>query len=114
MLGLMLRAFGVVFLTGCLAQATAAISPTPSGTGTLTCGQIVETCDSQCGDPLCVRRCGDQGTPDAAQQHAALVECAQGNRCTDEACIRSNCATEADTCGGPPAAATEGAPGATP
>jgi hypothetical protein len=88
-------------VTGCINQAANALSPTPTGNGTLTCAQIVEQCDSQCSDPLCVRRCGDQGTPEAAQQHAAVVECAQSHSCTDEDCIRTSCAAESTTCQGP-------------
>jgi len=96
-----LRASLLIFLAGCIAQINNAINPPAAGGGTLTCRQIVETCDSQCSDPLCVRRCGDQGTTEAAQQHDALVECAQRNGCADEPCIRSSCGSEADTCQGP-------------
>jgi len=71
------RTFAWLFATGCIAQVQSAINPTPSGSGMLTCRQIVEQCDTGCQDPLCVRRCGDQGTPEAAQQHAVLVDCAQ-------------------------------------
>jgi hypothetical protein len=98
------RAALLLCLGGCIAQMTSAtrgVSPPASGGGTLTCRQIVEQCDAQCGDPLCVRRCGDQGTPEAASQHDAVVECAQRNGCTDEPCLRANCAAEADTCQGP-------------
>jgi hypothetical protein len=79
-----------------------AINPTPSGGGTLTCRQIVEQCDATCQDPLCVRRCGDQGTPEAAQQHTALVDCAQRSGCADLDCIRASCPAESSTCEGPP------------
>ena len=84
-----------------IAQATAALNPTPSGGGTLTCRQIVEQCDSTCQDPLCVRRCGDQGTPEAAQQHTALVDCTQRSGCMDLECIRASCPGESSTCEGP-------------
>jgi hypothetical protein len=98
--------------TGCIAQMQSAINPTPSGGGTLTCRQIVEQCDASCQDPLCVRRCGDQGTPEAAQQHTALVDCAQRSGCTDLDCIRASCPAEAETCEGPPPAPDgEPAPG---
>ncbi|HEU0033749.1 MAG TPA: hypothetical protein VFQ53_24145 [Kofleriaceae bacterium] len=105
---------------GCIQQAKEAVQgPTPTGGGTLTCRQIVETCDSQCSDPICVRRCGDQGTPEAAEQHTALVDCAQRSGCTDEDCIRTSCPGESSTCEGPepaadpaPAAAPSGPPGA--
>ncbi len=88
-------------VTGCINQAANAINPPPSGGGTLTCRQIVEQCDSGCADPMCLRRCGEQGTPEAARQHDAVFECAQRNSCTDEACIRTSCATESETCQGP-------------
>jgi len=96
------RAFAWLLATGCIAQVQSAISPTPSGSGTLSCRQIVEQCDSGCNDPLCVRRCGDQGTPEAAQQHAALVDCAQRSGCTELDCIRSSCPAESTTCEGLP------------
>ena len=100
-----LRAALLLGLTGCIAQMQAsagnAINPPATGGGTLTCRQIVEQCDAQCTDPLCVRRCGDQGTAEAARQHDAVVECAQRNNCLDEACIRTACAAEANTCQGP-------------
>ena len=88
-------------LAGCLAQAQAVVDPPASGGGTLTCRQIVEQCDAQCTNPMCVRACGNQGTAQAAAEHNAVVDCAQRNGCTDEACIRSQCAAEANTCQGP-------------
>ena len=90
-----------MILSGCLSQAQTAIDPPAEGGGTLTCAEIVAQCDAQCSDPLCVRRCGDQGTAEAAQQHDAVVDCAQRNGCTDEPCIRANCAAEANVCQGP-------------
>lgn len=84
-----------------MTSVTQTMSPPASGGGTLTCRQIVEQCDAQCRDPLCVQRCGDHGTPEAARQHDAVVECAQRNGCLDEACLRASCAAEADTCQGP-------------
>lgn len=93
-----------IALAGCIMRAQQAISPPAAGGGTLSCREIVEQCDSQCNDPLCVRRCGDQGTPEAAQLHNAVVDCAQSNGCMDEACIRSSCGPQADACQGPPAA----------
>lgn len=99
-----LRATALLCLAGCISQMTAsatrAVSPPASGGGTLTCRQIVEQCDAQCGDPLCVQRCGDQGTPDAAREHDAVIACAQRNGCTDEPCIRANCSGEAAACQG--------------
>jgi len=91
----------LLVVSGCIAQATAAINPTPSGGGTLSCRQIVEQCDSGCTDPFCMRRCGDLGTPVAAQQHTALVDCAQHSGCTNEECVRANCPSESTTCEGP-------------
>jgi hypothetical protein len=97
----MQRGLLAVFLAGCIAQATAAINPPAAGGGSLSCRQIVEQCDAQCSDPLCVRRCGEQGTPEAAQQHNAVVDCAQRNGCVDEPCIRAACGPEASVCQGP-------------
>jgi hypothetical protein len=94
--------FVFVFVAGCIAQIQTALNPTPAGGGTLTCRQIVEQCDTGCQDPLCVRRCGDQGTPVAAAQHTAVVDCAQRNSCTDLDCIRASCPCESSTCEGPP------------
>jgi hypothetical protein len=94
-------ALSLAFATGCIAQLQERFNPPAAGGGTLTCRQIVEQCDAACGDPMCVRRCGDQGTTEAAQQHDAVVDCAQRNGCTDEACIRTQCAAEATTCQGP-------------
>jgi hypothetical protein len=96
------RTLAFCFLAGCIAQVQTAINPTPSGGGTLTCRQVAEQCDSQCRDPLCLRRCGEQGTPEAAQQHAAVVDCGQRNSCMDEGCMRSSCAVEMATCEGAP------------
>ncbi len=92
----------LALLTGCIAQVQNALSPQPTSTGTSTCREIVEKCDSACGDPLCVRNCTAQGTAEAQAQHTAVVDCAQRNGCVDEACIRASCAAEAETCEGPP------------
>lgn len=95
-------ALACLFVFGCIQRVKEAVEPEPpSGAGTLTCRQIVEQCDAQCSDPMCVRRCGDQGTPEAAAQHNAVVDCAQQNGCLDEPCIREHCSAEADTCQGP-------------
>lgn len=88
-------------VTACVQRVKEAVEPTPSGTGSMTCRQIVEECDKECGDPLCLRRCSDQGTAEGAAQHTAVLDCAQQNGCMDEDCIRANCKTEADTCQGP-------------
>lgn len=87
---------------GCVQRVRdAALPAPPSGTGTLTCRQIVETCDRECTDPMCVRSCGEQGTAEAAALHNAVVDCAQTNGCMDEPCIRERCGAEADACQGP-------------
>ena len=88
-------------VVGCLAQARASLDPPASGGGTLSCRQIVEQCDAQCTNPMCVRACGNQGTNDAAMQHNAVVDCAQRNNCMDQACIEAACGAEAAMCRGP-------------
>jgi hypothetical protein len=90
-----------VAMWGCIAQVQQAVSPPATGGGTLTCREIVEQCDVQCGvDPLCIRRCGDQGTPEAARLHDAVVDCGQRHACTDLACLEANCRAEAEACEG--------------
>lgn len=85
----------------------------------MTCREIVENCDSQCGDPLCVNRCTGEGTQEAQGQHAALLDCGQRNGCTDQACMEQSCPTEIAACMGPAPAdqaappAEGGAPGET-
>jgi hypothetical protein len=86
---------------GCISKAKEAIAPTPEGTGSMSCREIVEQCDSQCGDPLCINRCSNEGTPEAAGQHAALLDCGQRNGCTDQACMEQSCPNEIATCMGP-------------
>jgi hypothetical protein len=88
----------------CINQARQAVAPEPDGTGTLACREIVEQCDSQCGDPFCIQRCSGQGTPDGAAQHQALVDCGQRNSCTDQDCMQANCPGEIQTCMGEAAA----------
>ncbi|MBA2541074.1 MAG: hypothetical protein H0V17_15650 [Deltaproteobacteria bacterium] len=90
-----------VLLAGCIAQARTAIDPPASGGGTLTCRQIVEQCDTQCSNPMCVRACGNQGTVDGAALHNAVVDCAQRNSCVDQECIEAQCNAEAQACRGP-------------
>lgn len=91
---------------GCIAQIQNAISPSPpTSYGTSSCREIVETCDRTCTDPFCIRNCTAQGTAEAQAQHTAVVDCAQRNACTDEACVRASCAAEASTCEGPAPAA---------
>ena len=122
----MLRlALFVCLLGGCISKAKEAIAPAPDSVGTLSCRDVVEQCDSQCGDPLCVNRCTGEGNQEAQGQHAALLDCGQSHGCTDQACMEQNCPTEIATCMGPPsgspadtptAPANEptGAPGQTP
>ena len=118
----MLRLALVIALCGCISKAKEAIAPEPTGEGTLTCRAIVENCDSQCSDPICLNRCSNEGTPEAAAQHAALLDCGQRNSCTDEDCMKANCPNEIATCMGPaeqapadpPPPEPSAAPGATP
>lgn len=95
--------FSLFVLTGCISKAKEAINgPEPEGGGTLTCKEIVEQCDSECSDPLCVNRCTPQGTEEGRAQHQALIDCGQNNGCTDQACMEANCSGEIQTCMGPP------------
>ena len=111
-------AFVVFGLLGCIKQAKEAIAPQPETVGTMSCREIVEQCDSQCGDPLCVNRCTGEGTQEAQGQHAALLDCGQRSGCTDQACMEQSCPTEIAACMGAspaeaPPAETQ-APGQTP
>jgi hypothetical protein len=102
-----------LFLAGCISQMQNAVAP-PSpaeSTGTLTCGEIVTRCDSTCSDPICVQTCTQQGTPQAAQLHATVVECAKENACMDEPCIRTKCSKEADACEADAPPTSSGPPG---
>jgi len=104
-------------LASCINQAKQAVAPEPSGTGTLACREIVEQCDSQCGDPFCIQQCSGQGTADGAAQHQALIDCGQRNGCTDQDCMQANCPGEIQTCMGPGAAESgtpDGAPTSAP
>jgi hypothetical protein len=95
-------ALSLALLTGCVSKAKEALQgPEPEGGGTLSCKEIVEECDSQCSDPLCVNRCTPQGTDQARGQHQALIDCGQSNGCTDQSCMEQNCAGEIQTCMGP-------------
>jgi hypothetical protein len=87
--------------SGCVSQAKQAIAPEPEGGGTLSCKEIVEQCDANCSDPLCLHQCGPQGTPEARGQHDVLLECGQRNGCTDQDCMQQNCSQEIQTCMGP-------------
>ena len=97
----MLRLALLCCLVGCISKAKEAIAPAPEGVGTLTCREVVEQCDSQCGDPLCVNRCTGEGTQEAQGQHAALLDCGQRNGCTDQACMEASCPSEIAACMGP-------------
>ena len=103
----MLRALLAIGMIGCINQVQSALNPAPAtgsgGGGTLTCAQIVETCDSTCTQPLCLHGCTSNGTPDAQQKHDAQLACGEKNVCTDEACIRASCPTVFDACQGQPA-----------
>jgi hypothetical protein len=90
-----------MFVAGCISQAKQAIAPEPEGGGTLTCKEVVEQCDSQCSDPLCLHQCTPQGLPEARTQHDALLDCGQSHGCTDQACMEANCSAEIATCMGP-------------
>ena len=101
----------IALLGGCLSKAKEAVSgPEPEGGGTLSCKEIVEQCDSQCSDPLCVHRCTPQGTEEARGQHQALIDCGQSNGCSDQDCMEQNCSAEVQACMGPAEAAPEAAP----
>jgi hypothetical protein len=101
----MLRTLALAGLIGCISQVQSAMNPAPASGGgaTLTCAQIVETCDSTCAQPLCLHGCTSNGTPEAQQQHDALLSCGERNGCSDEDCIRASCPGEVDACqgGGP-------------
>lgn len=103
----------VLFLVigaGCVSRAKEAIAPEPQGVGTLSCREIVEQCDAQCGDPLCVNRCTGEGTEPAQGQHAALLECGQQHGCTDQQCMEASCPNEISACMGAPADSGSAAP----
>jgi hypothetical protein len=90
----------LVGLSGCISKAREALAPQPESVGTLTCREVVEQCDSQCSDPLCVNRCTEQGNQEAQGQHAALLDCGQRSGCTDQACIEASCPSEIAACMG--------------
>jgi hypothetical protein len=91
----------LLLAAGCMKQVQQAVAPEPEGGGTLTCAQIVEQCDANCGEPLCLHRCTSQGNPEGQGKHAALLDCGQRNSCTDEACMRASCPGEIEACVGP-------------
>jgi hypothetical protein len=114
----------IVLATGCISKAREAIAPAPDTVGTMTCRDVVEQCDSQCGDPFCVNKCTNEGNQEAQGQHAALLDCGQQHGCTDQACMEQNCPNEIAACMGPvnavpaeapaPPAESGAAPGQTP
>ena len=91
-------ALTLLLLTSCISQAKQAIAPEPEGGGTLTCKEIVEQCDAQCSDPLCLHQCTPQGLPEARAQHDALLDCGQSHGCTDQSCMEQSCAAEVAAC----------------
>lgn len=95
----------------CINKAKEAVNgPEPEGGGTLSCKEIVEQCDSQCSDPLCIHRCTPQGTEQARDEHQALIDCGQRNSCSDQDCMEQNCSAEIQTCMGPTEAPPDAAP----
>ena len=94
-----------VLVGGCLANLPGASRPPITSGGTWSCQQIVEQCDNACQTPSCLDDCTARGTPEAQQQHGAAVTCGQRSFCTDEACMRANCANEMQACAPEPAAA---------
>ena len=95
--------FAIVLLVGCSKQVQQVMGPDPDQVGTLSCREVVESCDAQCTDPICVNKCSEQGTREAQPQHAALVDCAQRNGCMDRDCMEQKCPQEIQTCMGKPA-----------
>jgi len=110
------RTLIIAMLLGCINQAARVVNPPPEGGGTLSCREVLETCDSACTNPLCLHGCTGQGTPEAQPQHDALLACGERNACTDEECMRTNCMGEFETCQGlaPGAEPTEPTEPATP
>ncbi len=90
----------VIMCFGCVKQAAQIANPAPEGGGTLSCREIMETCDSACTQPFCLHGCTNQGTAEAADQHEALLGCGERNGCIDEECMRANCMGEFETCQG--------------
>lgn len=94
----MWRTLLLVLVAGCISQAARVVNPPPEGGGTLSCREIVETCDSACTDPLCLHGCTGQGTAEAQPQHDVLLACGERNGCTDEDCMRTSCPGEIEAC----------------
>lgn len=107
----MLRlALALLFVIGCVKRAKEIVAPEPEGGGTLTCAEIVQQCDANCTDPLCLHQCTSQGNEEGQGKHAALLDCGSQHQCTDEDCMRASCPNEITACMGPP---PESAPPAT-
>ena len=101
-----IRGIAAVALVGaCVVYIPGTSRPAVTSGGTWTCRQIAEQCDSSCQSPSCLDECTGRGTPEAQQQHNAVVSCGQRNFCTDENCMRANCANEMQICSGEPQAA---------
>ena len=88
----------LVLATGCFGRLPGASRPEVTTGGTWSCQQIVEQCDVSCQSPACLDDCTAHGTPDAQQQHNAVVSCGQRALCTDEACMRAHCSDEMTAC----------------
>lgn len=70
----------------------------PGPTGTWTCKQIVESCDSTCRTGRCLSDCSYQGSQQGGSLHATLIQCAAANRCHEENCTRAMCGPQVDAC----------------
>jgi hypothetical protein len=86
---------------GCIKNVPGASRPEVADNGgTWTCAQIVDQCDRDCNSIACLDQCTARGTVEAQQQHNAVVSCGQHSFCTNEDCMRANCAAEMQTCAG--------------
>jgi hypothetical protein len=92
------RVAWITLLGACVINVPGASRPAVTAGGTWSCQQIVEQCDASCQDPSCLDGCTAHGTPDAQQQHNAVVSCGQRNFCTSEACMTANCSSEMQGC----------------
>jgi hypothetical protein len=96
--------------SACIVNLPGASRPPVATGGTWSCQQIAEQCDSACQSPSCLDECTTRGTPEAQQQHNAVVSCGQRNFCTNEDCMRANCNDEMQGCAAEPAAEPQAAP----
>ena len=85
-------------VTACVVNVPGTQRPEVTSGGTWTCAQIVEQCDNQCQAVTCLDACTANGTPDAQQQHNAVVSCGQRSLCTNEDCMRAHCNDEMQVC----------------